>query len=201
MIIKQDYGTLTGGELEVESIITDVQKSLTAGKNYATGKTFIYDGKMYKATSDIAAGSAIVLSGSGANATPAGTVGDIITNVEDIIAQVPNDTINKIQSNGLTKLALNFAYSDNDLNIDKVHGPYGYIYRFANYNSSQGTYPSGLGGNAIMLIGFSSIAKSGLPAYGVQIAFGFGSDKIAIRHVSYNVSGAAWGAWKYLTAS
>ena len=75
MIIKQDYGTLTGGELEVESIITHVQKTLTADKSYAIGESFIYDGKMYKTISAITLGSSIII---GTNAVDDGTVMDKI---------------------------------------------------------------------------------------------------------------------------
>lgn len=91
---------------------------------------------------------------------------------------------------------LNETYNAANLNIDTINNEVGYIYRIVVYNNPLGTQPIAiLGGNAYILIGFSAINSQQKPYYGVQIAFGFGGDKIAIRHAQYNSSGSTWGAW------
>lgn len=121
--------------------------------------------------------------------------------------------VNEALSNLQTKVAnlesktngLNFdkTYGDygNSINIDTINNHSGYIYRVITGSQFSGTSPiSLLGGNAFLLMGFSDINQSSnLPNYGVQIAIGFGSSNIAIRNVSYNTTGATWGAWKKIT--
>lgn len=84
------------------------------------------------------------------------------------------------------------------INIDTLNSATGYIYKCFAGSTFSGTSPTSvLGGNAFMLIGFSSIKSSNnLPIYGVQMAIGFGSSKIAIRNAYYNTEGSAWGVWR-----
>ena len=58
---------------------------------------------------------------------------------------------------------------------------------------SAANFPSGLGGNAAMVISVGPQSN-----YDAQLAFGFGSDKIAIRR---RYGSTTWGAWKYFTAT
>lgn len=89
--------------------------------------------------------------------------------------------------------------ANNALDIDKINNGLGYMYRIQSGTALTGTEPSGIG-NGYLVIGFSGINQtSELPQYGVQVAFGFGGDKIAFRRASYSDAGSAWGAWKYLT--
>ena len=113
-------------------------------------------------------------------------------NVDDLVPMKYD-----ISNDGLNSLNL-LEYSS--LNIDRINNSNGYIHRLINNSSFQGTFPSGLGGNAILLMGFSAVGGSNNKIqYGVQIAIGFGSSKIAVRNVNYNDQGSEWGAWSYLT--
>ena len=112
-----------------------------------------------------------------------------------------NSIISKIQNDGLTNLNINLTQNTRQFNIDTINNSHAYIYSVYDPGGGMGTIPN-VGSNTFILIGLSAIvASNNLPLYGVQIAFGFGSDKIAVRHANYNTSGTAWGAWKYLTAS
>ena len=103
----------------------------------------------------------------------------------------------------LPQLYLNKLYgydASNAINIDTIHKPYGYMIRVITTGSSfSGTAPSDMG-NALLIIGFSAMINNGIE-FGVQIALGFGADKIAFRRAGYNASGGSWGAWKYITIS
>ena len=84
----------------------------------------------------------------------------------------------------------------NKINIDKINNASGYILRcLANY--IEGTLPTTvlLGGNGFLLIGFSDMTNQKL-TYGVQMAIGFSSSKIAIRNANYNASGSVWSEWR-----
>lgn len=63
-------------------------------------------------------------------------------------------------------------------------------------NTSPGPkgFPSQLGGNACIVIQ----QNRGDKTYSAQLAFGFGSDKIAIRNKR---NGSNWTDWKYVTLS
>nr|DAH27516.1 MAG TPA: hypothetical protein [Bacteriophage sp.] len=87
--------------------------------------------------------------------------------------------------------------NNNKINIDKINNTSGYILRcLATY--TEGTLPTTvlLDGNAFLLIGFSSVINQQQLTYGVQMAIGFGSNKIAIRNANYNTSGSVWSAWR-----
>lgn len=83
------------------------------------------------------------------------------------------------------------------LNIDTINNQNGYIYRIHTSSSGNlGTQPTSIiQSNAYILIGFSAINSQQKPVYGVQIAFGFGTNKIAIRNTPYTTGGGSWGAW------
>ena len=83
------------------------------------------------------------------------------------------------------------------INIDRINNPNGYIYRVITGTSMSGTSPSSTigGGNAFLLIGFSQYTNSKL-YYGVQMAIGFGGNKIALRNANYNSNGTSWSAWR-----
>lgn len=83
------------------------------------------------------------------------------------------------------------------LNIDTINNDKGYILR-CQINTLQGTLPTSaslIGGNSFLLIGFSNIVNQ-KPRYGIQIAFGFGSNKIAIRNAPYVEGGGNWTNWR-----
>lgn len=63
-------------------------------------------------------------------------------------------------------------------------------------NTSPGPkgFPSQLGGNSCIVIQ----QNFGDKTYSAQLAFGFGSDKIAIRNKR---NGSNWTGWKYVTLS
>ena len=82
--------------------------------------------------------------------------------------------------------------STNAINIDSIQLGNGYIIRIKNEGYLTGTLPTGIGGNAWLLIGF------GAGTYGVQMAIGFDSSKIAIRNMPLT---GTWGEWKYINAS
>lgn len=105
MIIKEDYGTLTGGELAVESLIAPVQKTLIADKTYNVGNQFIYDDKLYKVTVLINATDNIVI---GTNAELADDITTQMNARADIVSRVniPRDnTFYECPSDGF--LAIN----------------------------------------------------------------------------------------------
>ena len=124
----------------------------------------------------------------------------------DLTGKVPNAQAAKTLNDALrthishTYLALRSVYGSGSdpINIDRINNGVGYIYRCGTTTGTfNGTSPTGiLGGNAFLLIGFSVVFDSGLVQYGVQLAIGFGSNKIAIRNAPYNVSGGSWGAWR-----
>ena len=60
-------------------------------------------------------------------------------------------------------------------------------------NTGGGTFPSGLGGNSCMVL-----VQTDNIQYNAQLAFGFGSDKIAIRRRNGSTT---WTAWKYIALS
>ncbi|MFI3251875.1 MAG: pyocin knob domain-containing protein [bacterium] len=74
-------------------------------------------------------------------------------------------------------------------NLDTVSGM-GIYYTTANPIS----FPSGLGGNGCVVINTAMSSSN----YAVQLAFGFGSDKIAIRRKNGSTT---WTSWRYTTLS
>lgn len=117
---------------------------------------------------------------------------DGIKNNNNMISELNNriDNIGKVE--------LNTVYGANNiktLNIDMIENSIGYILCCQN-NYLQGTPPTSvLGGNKFLLIGFSSMINQ-KPRFGVQLAIGFGSNKIAIRNAQYTESGGSWSAWR-----
>lgn len=81
-----------------------------------------------------------------------------------------------------------FNYSYDVSNIEYVPEGARVITTYAN----PAGYPSGLGGNACMII------QNGAGMFRVQLAFSFGSDKIAIRR---KANSNEWTDWRYFTAS
>lgn len=112
------------------------------------------------------------------------------------VALLKNNLNNRIDNIG--KVELNTVYGANNiktLNIDMIENSIGYILCCQN-NYLQGTPPTSvLGGNKFLLIGFSSMINQ-KPRFGVQLAIGFGSNKIAIRNAQYTESGGSWSAWR-----
>ncbi len=105
-----------------------------------------------------------------------------------------------MQEGNLKTLQLTSIYGNGwatDINIDLIDNTYGYVYRIRDDLSNfRGTSPrSVIGGNAFLLIGFSALVNSNL-SYGVQLAIGMQSAKVAIRNAAYSGSGAGtWSAW------
>lgn len=81
-----------------------------------------------------------------------------------------------------------YGTAGNPIDIDNINSQIYLIRIMFNDTGFSGAAPSGLGGNSALLIGFS------VQAYGVQIAIGFGSSKIAIRHKPFQ---STWQAWSY----
>lgn len=92
--------------------------------------------------------------------------------------------------------------------IQKILGeiPYVDIIDIDNYNGSHalvigpnatGTKPAGYGGNRFLLLSDTYVNGS-TRIYGVQIAIGFASNKIAVRNSPYNTSGSTWSEWRYI---
>lgn len=112
------------------------------------------------------------------------------------VALLKNNLNNRIDNIG--KVELNTVYGANNiktLNIDMIENSIGYILCCQN-NYLQGTPPTSvLGGNKFLLIGFSSMINQ-KPRFGVQLAIGFGSNKIAIRNAQYTEGGGSWSAWR-----
>ena len=87
------------------------------------------------------------------------------------------------------------ASSTKTFNIDTIQNYLGYILRCQS-TYLQGTPPTTvIGENAFLLIGFSDIVNQ-KPRYGVQLAVGFASNKIAIRNAPYTPDGGRWSAWR-----
>lgn len=106
------------------------------------------------------------------------------------------DSYSGIINNGVPMLrtisTLGFAESPIDIDNYNVGAFYGFRVRIDGAGFS-GTAPTGIGGNTIFLMGFSS------NSFGVQIAMGFGSSTIAVRNKPYNASGSTWNPWTYLS--
>lgn len=138
-------------------------------------------------------------------AAAAADVGDITqldtTDKSSTVAAI-NEVNENVPKGIVEKLSLLscYGYSDTSINIDTIDNEFGYIMCIINQTGFSGTYPSGLDGNRALLIGMSKITSNNLPQFGVQIAFSFGSSKIAIRNVGFSESGSAWGDWTYITA-
>ena len=112
------------------------------------------------------------------------------------VALLKNNVNNRIDNIG--KVELNKIYgasSAGTLNIDTIQNYLGYILRCES-TYLQGTSPTTvIGENAFLLIGFSNITNQ-KPRYGVQLAVGFASNKIAIRNAPYVANGGSWSAWR-----
>lgn len=81
------------------------------------------------------------------------------------------------------------------LNIDTIDNRIGYILRCQS-TYMQGTPPTSvIGENGFLLIGFSDITNQ-KPRYGVQLAVGFASNKIAIRNAPFVNDGSSWSDWR-----
>ena len=104
-----------------------------------------------------------------------------------------NNTISKM---GVIEIA--DTHNTGNLNINLINNSNGYIYRMITSDGSSASPTSILGGNAYILMGFSDVnTATGGVGYGVQMAFGFGSSKIAMRNCNYNSSRTgSWSAWK-----
>ena len=84
---------------------------------------------------------------------------------------------------------ISYGESGKPIDIDNIRSQT-YVIRITFAASDfSGNPPSGLSGNGAILFGFS------ITSYGCQIAFGFGSNKIAIRNKPYN---GVWQAWRYI---
>ena len=94
------------------------------------------------------------------------------------------------------KVELNTTYGANSaktLNLDTINHTGGYIL-YCQTTYLQGTLPTSvIGGNSFLLIGFSNMVNQ-KPRFGVQLAIGFGSNKIAIRNTQYTEAGGNWSA-------
>ena len=110
------------------------------------------------------------------------------------------DEVENLSSGLIDALKLQVTYgSVNPINIDTIDNEKGYMYRCTTSTGLTGAAPTDLG-NTFILWGLSKIINS-LPQYGVQVAIGIGADKIAFRRAPYNVSGAEWPVWKYISVS
>lgn len=124
---------------------------------------------------------------------------DRLNHMEDGIKN-NNDMISELNSNitNIGKVELNTTYGADrtkTFNIDTIENHIGYILRCQS-NYLQGTPPTSvLGGNAFLLIGFSNVVKE-KPRFGVQLAIGFNTNKIAIRNAQYIKGGGSWSAWR-----
>ena len=116
-----------------------------------------------------------------------------------------SSTIKRQDRTDFTKIELNYAYgtgSSAAIDIDSINMPFGYFLRIVNGSGLSGTFPPLGNTNSCLLIGMSEInSGTGLPMYGVQLAFGFGADKICMRHATYSSSGSAWGEWTSVSLS
>lgn len=103
-----------------------------------------------------------------------------------------NSNIGQVELNSLYG-----ATTAKTLNIDTINNDKGYILR-CQTNTLQGTLPTSaslIGGNSFLLIGFSNMVNQ-KPRFGVQLAIGFGSNKIAIRNAQYTEGGGSWSGWR-----
>lgn len=81
-------------------------------------------------------------------------------------------------------------------NIDEINNSNAYFIRCYASDLS-GTLPiTVLGGNSFILMGFSAITSNSKVMYGIQLAIGFGSNKIAVRNADYKANGGSWNAWR-----
>lgn len=121
-----------------------------------------------------------------------------ISDLNTQITNVSNDNVALHQADTemnttLTQLKRYFStgltmYSGTSYNINEVPETFCRI-----LNTCKGTLPTGLGGNQYSV--YTQVpGKQTNPAYNVQVAVGFGADKIAIRRRS----GGNWTAWKYV---
>lgn len=112
------------------------------------------------------------------------------------VALLGNNLNNNITNIG--KVELNTTYGANSaktLNLDTINHAGGYILH-CQTNYLQGTLPTSvIGGNSFLLIGFSNMVNQ-KPRFGVQLAIGFGSNKIAIRNAQYTEGGGSWSGWR-----
>lgn len=115
-----------------------------------------------------------------------GVLADLATTDKISLVNAVNELNGKM---GETKPYKAFETGVMDLNSP----PPAIILHTASNNSIIG-YPSGLGGNSCTV--FQNVP--GGSSYSAQIAFSFGSDKIAIRRKSNSTT---WTDWKYFTAS
>lgn len=76
-----------------------------------------------------------------------------------------------------------------DIDLDSIDMSLGYIMRLFSTTSTVSEPFASMGCNAVLLIGFSATS------YGVQMAIGFGSAKIAIRNKPY---GGSWSSWNVI---
>lgn len=102
---------------------------------------------------------------------------DDVTKINNIITEFYDNTNKKIKSSSV--------YISNGSNIDNMVES-GIYYIMSTFG---GTFPSGLGGNGCVVI----VATTNIN-YNAQLAFGFGSDKIAIRRRNGSTT---WSEWKY----
>lgn len=102
---------------------------------------------------------------------------DDVTKINNIITEFYDNTNKKIKSSSV--------YISNGSNIDNMVES-GIYYIMSTFG---GTFPSGLGGNGCVVI----VATTNIN-YNAQLAFGFGSDKIAIRRKNGSTT---WSEWKY----
>lgn len=121
-----------------------------------------------------------------------------ISDLNTQITNVSNDNVALHQADTemnttLTQLKRYFStgltvYSGTSYNINEVPETFCRI-----LNTCNGTLPTGLGGNQYSV--YTQVpGKQTNPAYNVQVAVGFGADKIAIRRRN----GGNWTAWKYV---
>lgn len=78
------------------------------------------------------------------------------------------------------------------INIDE---PNGRRIGVVSGSSTQGTLPTGIGGAQFLLLSAGEFTDGRL-IYGMQMAIGFGSNKIAVRNATYN--SGAWSDWRYI---
>lgn len=133
---------------------------------------------------------------------PVGNLNALTTTDKSSCVGAINEVNGKIPKGLVEKLTLFsvYGYENSSINIDTINNGFGYMMCITNGAGFSGTFPSGLDCNRALLMGLSLINhNNNLVIYGVQIAIGFGSSKIAIRNARYSESGSAWGAWSYIT--
>lgn len=107
-------------------------------------------------------------------------------------AHAMDDVLNNKINNILDKFPVTLYTGD----IDKITGSTPYVISVVGDTAS---YPTSIGGNRFIIIGIGSdsLSESGKLVFGVQLAIGFGSTKIAVRNMSYSPNGGTWSSWKY----